>query len=278
MPNGIGEAVARQPVLAAGMRGLARAGAFAEGVVYLAIGVMSAMGAALAGRGPQGPTRALTTASFQIAGAPLLLVVGIGLLALVLWQLLVAILDLEDDGRDGAGVFKRGVALVGALVYAGLALWSLRAATTGVGATSDDGSAGRATAAALEQPFGRWIVLIGAGAILAFAAFELLLAWRSDLGARLKLYGGPRRFAVAMGRAGLTARGVVLGVIGGYVLVAARERNPREARGIEGALRALDGQPFGTWLMIGVAVGLGLYGVWRLTEAVFAEVKLPRGT
>jgi hypothetical protein len=64
-----------------------------------------------------------------------------------------------------------------------------------------------------------------------------------------------------MARIGLAARGIVAIVMGGLLLRAVADFNPREAREIGGSLHALSRSPGGPLLMGVVALGLISYGI-----------------
>jgi hypothetical protein len=70
-------------------------------------------------------------------------------------------------------------------------------------------------------------------------------------------------------RLGLTARGTVYLVVGLLAGQVARRGEASSGREVtkDGALSEIAGRPFGTALLIALAVGLTGYAVWRLTEA-----------
>jgi hypothetical protein len=68
-------------------------------------------------------------------------------------------------------------------------------------------------------------------------------------------------------RFGIAARGVVFGVIGIHLVRAALQYDASEARDAGGALRALEQQPMGPWLLALVALGLFAYGIYELLRA-----------
>ncbi len=70
----------------------------------------------------------------------------------------------------------------------------------------------------------------------------------------------------------LAARGVVFGIVGGFLLLAALRTSPGEARGVGGALKALQQQPFGPWLLGVVALGLIAYGIFELVKARYRRI------
>jgi Domain of Unknown Function (DUF1206) len=83
-----------------------------------------------------------------------------------------------------------------------------------------------------------------------------------------------RIWVTALGRIGLLARGVVFACIGGFLMEAAWHANPREARGLGGALRALEQRPFGPWVLGTVAVGLTCYGLYMIVLAWYRRSRL----
>lgn len=48
--------------------------------------------------------------------------------------------------------------------------------------------------------------------------------------------------------------------------------DPRRARGLDGALRTLLGQPHGFWLALAVSAALATFGVHSLAEARYRQV------
>lgn len=69
-----------------------------------------------------------------------------------------------------------------------------------------------------------------------------------------------------LARLGLTARGVVYLVMGWLaILLATGDHHPVDQRGV---ITTLISQPFGTVLVIVLAVGLAAYALWRLVEVV----------
>jgi hypothetical protein len=61
--------------------------------------------------------------------------------------------------------------------------------------------------------------------------------------------------------------GVVFAIIGIFLTVAAVQHNARKALGLDGTLKELAQQPFGSWLLGILALGLVAYGVYPFVEA-----------
>jgi hypothetical protein len=194
---------------------------------------------------------------------------------------------------DGESAVKRIGHAGAALVYAGLAFEAARmafgAGRAGGGGQAGDAGAGAAvaggsaseqraahwTATVLEMPLGPWIVGAIAAAIAGYGLYQLYKAWTSDVGDELELTRvshSARRGIIAIGRAGLAARGVVLLLIGWFLAHAALQADAGEVRGLGGSLRALEGESYGPVLLGVVAVGLVAYGLYQFVRARYRRV------
>lgn len=257
------------------IRRLARMGFAAKGLVYLIIGAL-ALQAAL-GRGGQttdseGALRAILR---QPYGWMLLAAVAIGLAGYSIWRFVQAGVDPEGVGGRAKGIATRvGYAISGA-IHAGLALEAARMAF-GFG-TGGGGNSGPQdwTALVLAQPMGRWVVAAVGVGIAAFGLAELVRAYRTDLPKRLdlsRLGHAARVWVVRFGRMGMAARGIVFGVIGGFLVRAALTYDSSQARGLGGALDSLHAQTYGRWLLGLVAVGLIAYGLFEWVQARYRRI------
>lgn len=250
------------------IRRFARFGYAAKGVVYLLVGGI-ALQAALA-RGAvtdsEGALRTLLDAPF---GRVLLGVMAFGLLGYALWRLYCAAANPEHDGG-----LRRVYFGVSGLLYAGLAMEAARLAL-GNGGGGGDG-ASHWSAELLSKPFGGWILGAVGAIILGFGIGQLVHAWKAKLDDQLdlsRLEAGTRRAVVFVSRFGLAARGVVFVVIGVFVLRAALEFDPSQARGVGGALATLQRQPYGGLVLGAVALGLLAYGIYELVRARYRRIR-----
>ena len=69
---------------------------------------------------------------------------------------------------------------------------------------------------------------------------------------------------------GFVARGVIYGTIGLLAIQVAMHAGSRSADQ-RGAMHAIQQQPFGHWLLVAVAIGLGGYSLWRFVQAFFGS-------
>jgi hypothetical protein len=111
--------------------------------------------------------------------------------------------------------------------------------------------------------------VIGVG--LAF----LRKGWKGDVLERLALPDEVRRWAVPMGRLGFAARGVVFGLIGAFLILAAVHSSSAEVKGLAGALQVLREQPYGWVLLAVTAAGLFAFGVFGLVQARYRHIDAP---
>jgi Domain of Unknown Function (DUF1206) len=254
---------------------LARFGFAAQGVVYIIIGSLAALVAYRGGGKTPSARGALLEILSQPYGQVMLGVIAAGFVGYMLWRLMQAIADTENKGSDANGLITRlGYAMSG-LIYGGFAVTAVQL-IIGMGPRRDEEKSSRQwTATLLAQPFGTWLVgAIGAG-IIVFAVSQWYLAYTAKFLEQLYRSAMSRQaetWVRRVGRIGLAARGVVFAVVGVFLIVAARTADPRQARGLSGALRALEQQPYGPWLLGVVALGLVAYGVYLLVLARYRRI------
>lgn len=258
---------------------LARFGYAARGVVYAVVGILAVQAAFSGQRRTAGTEGAIQTIAEQ--SRILLALVAVGLIGYALWRFVQAVLDPEGLGRDAKGMVKRGAMLVSGLVYSGLALTALRlVAGSGGAAGSGQAGGGQAgdqalTASVLDKPFGRWLVALAGIAVIAAALEQMWQAYTRKFERKLtagEMDAQERRLAVRTGQLGLASRGIAFLITGWFLVQAALRYDPSRARGLQGALETLAGQPYGPWLLGLVAVGLIAFGAYSFLEARYRRI------
>ena len=250
----------------------ARFGYAAYGVVYVLVGVLAFRAASGGGGEAAGQEGALRTILLAPFGRVLLALVALGLLGYAAWRLFQGVIDPENEGGDAGGIVKRSDHAVNGLFHAALA-----ASVGGVALGSGGGGGGPDgwTATLLQQPLGRLLTAaVGAG-IVVIGLFQFYRAYDAKFMEKLKPGEmGPRERAWTRrgGRLGHAARGVVFLVIGVFLVQAALQFDPEEARGLGGALSALAGQPFGPYLLGAVALGLVCFGLFMFVVARYRRI------
>lgn len=253
---------------------LARFGYTAKGIVYALVGILAAQAAFGAGGKTTDSRGALQTILEQPFGQFLLGLVAIGLVGYALWRLVQAMMDTENHGTEAKGIAQRLSYVGTAVIYGGLALTAARLAL-GSGSSGGGNASQDWTARLLAQPFGQWLVGTIGALVIGFGCHQLYKAYTAKFRRKLKLNEmseNEKTWATRMGRFGLAARGIVFGVIGFFLIQAARSSNASEVRGLGGALAALASQPYGPWLLGLVALGLIAYGIYNFVLARYRQM------
>jgi hypothetical protein len=252
---------------------LARLGFAAKGIVYALVGLLAAQTAFGIGGKTTDTQGALQTISNQPFGRVLLSFVAIGLLGYALWRLVEAAADPDHKGNDVKGILQRCSYAVNGLICASLALTAVQI-VLGAGGSSSNASRDW-TARLLAQPFGQWLVGTIGALVIGLGVYQFYQAYKASFRKKLKLdemSDAEQTWTIRIGRLGLAARGVVFGVIGFFLIQAARQSNPDHAKGLAGALESLAQQPYGAWILGIVAIGLIAYGVYYIVQARYRKI------
>ncbi|MFE6161622.1 DUF1206 domain-containing protein [Streptomyces sp. NPDC056486] len=243
-----------------------RAGFVARGVVYVLIGAL-ALRIALGGSGEQADRQgALAQVAEQPFGEVMLWALAVGFGCMALWR------GSRAVGRRGPRRKAPSRALDGgrAVFYAFVCWATATYAAGGSQGSSGDAKSQGWTASTLELPYGRHLVgaagavLIGVGVVLAVRAMMRRFLRQLDLGS---LKGRTRQVVTALGVTGGVARGAVFAAAGVFILTAAVQADPDEAKGVDATLRSFSHTPVGPWLLAAVAAGLILFGVFSFASA-----------
>ncbi len=254
-----------------------RTGFAANGLVYLAVGVLAMQAALGLGGDTTDPGGALGRLTQAPLGRVLVALLAVGLAGYAAWRLLQAVLDSEHKGTRPQGLAQRAGFGISAVSYASLALSALGMSLERARQPNEDAATQERTAWLLSHPFGTWLV-IGVGVVIVgVAVAQIVQAYRGSFEDKMReqeLSRGARILVRAAGRAGYVARGLAFGLIGGFLVSAGWHASPDQARGLGGALAALASEPAGAWLLGGVAIGLMGYGLHMLVSARYREMVL----
>ena len=251
---------------------LARMGYAAKALLYITIGFLASEAAL--GRGGRvtdthGALRVVHGAAF---GRIWLVVVAAGLLGYALWRLVQAFIDPERRGTGPKALALRAGFVVRGLFHGGLGITAIRLALgDGDGAAGDQ--ARRWTERAFDLPAGGLLVGLAAVGIGGYGLYQFYRSRTTKLQRHLQLStvaGGPRKWALAVSRFGIAARGVVFCLIGYFLARAAWQHDPAQAGGVRQSLRTL--ASVGRWPFIVVAFGLVAYGVYELVNARYRNI------
>lgn len=252
---------------------VARSGYAAKGLIYIALGTLSAGAAVDMFEDTVGTREAIQALGSHAFGGPVLSLLAAGLTCYIAWRFIQVFLDPERRGTDRKALLQRGMLLLSGLAYGVLFLATLDMLLHSGQPTSGDQRelwAGRVLAA----PLGRWILaLIGAG-VAARGLTEVWKAYTAKFAEKFEWSVSERtkRWGIRLGRVGLVARGLVFLMTGSSLAYAGFSFDPSEVQGTEEALVALESFPSGDWLAALVAAGLAVYGAYQVFKAAFRHV------
>jgi hypothetical protein len=254
---------------------LVRAGFVARAITYAVIGGLAfamAFGDGTAGTAPN-QQGALALISRATPGRVALVAICVGLLAYALWKLTLGAFGHGPEGGGSRQPLDRIGNLAGGVVYLVFFAIAIRVL---IGSAGNSSMETKHTAAGiLGWPGGQLIVGIGGGVLIGVSLYQLYEAVSGRFAHEEKtqeMGANERRVFMSLGHVGLSARAIVFGLVGYFLVRTAIEFNPGKAVGVDGALGRLRAQPLGPWVLGLVAVGLITFAVFSLLEARFRRL------
>lgn len=245
----------------AGLVGLA-----ARGVLYVLLALL-AIELITRGGGRNADTRGVLHQLAHHDGGPVLLaLLAVGFAGFAAWHAYLALVS-DRHRHDRARQFGD---IARAVVYGVLCALAVSFLTTSKRSGNSDQTDKTWTARVLSWPAGR--VVVGAVGI-ALLAGAVYLVWRAVSGRSQDepavMDAAPRETPAlrALGRVGNVARGVIVGLVGAFLLDAAIEYDPNKTVGLDGALKRILDQSYGDVLVALVALGFAAFGVYSIARA-----------
>lgn len=253
-------------------KNVARVGILSRAVNYLALTVLVAL--ILVGRGNhetdrRGAVEALASQGF---GRAVLVVLCVGFVAYIAWQLLRAVARRSDQSPLMNAA--RRLAALGLAVTYGAFLVSTVSILIGSQTSSPQKNQQTLTARLLSENGGRVIVALAGAAVICVGigliVFAVMRRFETPL-ATEHMSKGMRRVAATLGVAGQSGRALVLAIIGGFVISAALSKNASQSKGLDASLHTLAGQRFGAIMLLIVALGFLSFGLYSLVDARYRK-------
>ncbi|WP_067686868.1 DUF1206 domain-containing protein [Nocardia jejuensis] len=253
----------------------ARVGLVAYGVVHLLVAwvcVQVALGDLDGdGVGKADKTGALQNLAENAGGKFVLWLIAVGLGFAVLWQLVETFAGARRSRKEKLlRVMNFGEAvLFGYLAYSAAKL------AKGAPASSTDQAQLGLIGGLLGKEWGKPVVIVIGFAIVIAGLFLAHHGWarrfREEQDFR-SVSRSTERAVIRLGQIGYATLGCVYAGAGVLVMVAAVQSQPHKATGLDVALRTLATQPYGTVLLLAVAVGLAAFAVFAFLDARFRKV------
>jgi hypothetical protein len=246
---------------------LARFGFIAKGVVYALIGGLAIM-LVVSGEGRiTDKEGALHTIGSQPFGKVLLILTAIGLFGYAVWRCVQSLFNTEGEKDNLVGWLKRAGFAISGFFHGALAVLAIQMANG-----SGSGHEKTWLVKLLGSDVGRLAVVIGGIAFIVVGIHGLWKAFTANFHDRLardRMTPAQRKWVQVLARLGVAAHGLILGLIGFFLVRAALGEGSIREVGVDGALRALASQPHGALLLLLVAFGLVAYGAYMFVWARF---------
>ena len=246
----------------------ARVGLTARGVVWILIGILAVLLAQGSRAGNADQKGALEELLTQPFGLFLVILMAVGFACYALWRLSEAAFGVTGESK-GAGPRLQSLARgVTYLVLTGTAVSAL------LGSRTSQSSQQRSMVGqVMGHTGGRWLVALVGLVIVGVGVALVIEGWRQSFMRRLRAVPARLRRPVReLGRVGTIGRGAVFALVGALIAYAAWTLDPNKASGLDGALRTLLHEPFGTALALIAALALLAFGIYGLAEARYRRV------
>jgi hypothetical protein len=243
-----------------------RVGIIAYGIMHLLIAWVAIQLAFGDRQGSADSDGALSQMAQTPLGHVLLYVVAGGFAALVLWQLTEVVAGhREEEGAKRLG--KRSVSAAKAGLYAFFGWSALKIA---VGGGSDGDQTDTITAKLMAVPGGQLLVAAAGLTVLGVGLALIYRGLSESFMDKLKAQGQVGKTGTAFvtfGKAGHVAKGLALMAVAGLFLWAAWTHDPDKSGGMDQALHKVLQQPFGSAMLVALAVGIACYGLFAFAWA-----------
>lgn len=254
-----------------GVTAVARVGLVARTVFYL---VLSGLAVAVCvGDHPRQTNShgALALLDQHLLGKALIALAAVGFLALGVVQIIAAVRN-----KSGARANRILTGLKGGF-YCFLA-WIPITYLSGHHSTGSEKAQHKDTGQLLGMPAGRELVFATGLVLVIVCGWQIRGALADDFTSGLDLPDNTavRRIAVWSGRAGIIARAIVFLPIAGFLISAALDTNPGQAKGLDAELLTLARYPAGVAILALVAAGLFTFAVYSGVEAAYRDLTADR--
>ena len=255
---------------------LARLGYASKAIIYAIVGALAIAAAANRGGRITDTSGALRVFLGQPAGRTVLAILAIGLCGYAVWRVFDAFMDPDRHGKDAGGLVVRIGNVVRAVIYGALGFEAFRLFRGLRGSNSREAELW--TARIMDFPLGEWVIGIAGIIVALYGASEVWSAWKERVGRLIDLSPlppGARTPLANVSRFGVAARGVIISVLGTFLVRAALQHDPSEAAGTRESMLELANVVEGRWMLWAIGFGLLAYAVDQGLHARCRRIRSP---
>lgn len=205
-------------------------------------------------------------------GGGILGLLAFGLLGYVLWRLMQASIDPgHTEALSVRQVLQRCGYVVSGLTYLGIAQSAGKLALNLV--VDFDDAIEDLTSVLFEREVGPWMLLAAGLGVMAVGCLYIYGAISGDYinDFHRDLQRPVRRWAIAIGKVGITARGVGFVLIGAYLIKAGYLVDDESAGGLGNVFDELDEEFLGEYWLGAIAFGFLAYAVYMIIAACYRQ-------
>ncbi|WP_431136461.1 DUF1206 domain-containing protein [Psychroserpens mesophilus] len=248
---------------------LSRIGIASKGIVYVLIGVLTALAAFNQGGNKTSKKDALQFLAEQSYGRILLILIGIGLSGYLFYRFYQAVANLKNHDDDAKGYFMRASYFISGLVYGFLAFSAFKMSM----GNSSNGSS--YVTDILNSEYGNIIAILIAIALAGKSIYEFYKAYSGKYREEIEhtdIDASAQNMLIKSGKMGFTARGIVVAIMSFLFFKAGFQSNGEKVNRAN-AFNFLQDE-FGSIVLGLVALGIALYGVFMLIKSKYPDVNL----
>ena len=248
---------------------LSRIGMASKGIVYILIGVLTALAAFGQGGNKTSKKDALQFLADQSYGKILLIIIGLGLLSYVFYRFYQALTNSKNQDEDAKGYLMRGSYFISGLVYGLLAFSAFKMS---MGNSNNNSSF---VADILNSEYGNIIAILIAIALAGKSIYEFYKAYSGKYRDEIEhtdIDANAQSLLINSGKMGFTARGIVVAIMSFLFFKAGFQSNSEKVDRAN-AFNFLQDE-FGSIVLGLVALGIALYGIFMLIKSKYPDVNL----
>jgi hypothetical protein len=254
---------------------LAMWGCICTGIVYTGIGVIALLSFFNLKQGGADESSMLAYLDQFIAGKILIWLVLTGMVSYIVWRVYETIYDPYGYGKDLKGRLKRAGIGLSSLADALIAFSALKV-LFGTGAATVNGqprSERKLAARILNESWGDWALAVAGGIVIGVAIMQMVYAITFAYQQRLditRLDAWKRKSINVLAWIGHFARGIILSIIGFFMMKAAFEENAQLVVNTDKAFDFIGDDVGHVWFII-VALATICYGFFMFLMGIYYD-------